>query len=170
MSEGKNGRPTKYRPEMDEQAEKLCLLGATNEQMADFFGVTVATIHNWKDANPSFLDAITRGKVIADAEIASALWNRARGYSHKAVKIMMVDKEVVHEEYTEHYPPDTQAASLWLRNRQPALWRDKTEVGVTDKDGNDVVALPPEEVARRLAFLFAQAEASEQRPEGTIVQ
>ena len=27
--------------------------------------------------------------------------------------------------YTEHYPPDTQAASLWLRNRQPRQWRDK---------------------------------------------
>jgi hypothetical protein len=26
------------------------------------------------------------------------------------------------------YPPDTAAASLWLRNRQPAKWRDKTDV------------------------------------------
>jgi hypothetical protein len=26
----------------------------------------------------------------------------------------------VNAPYTEHYPPDTQAASLWLRNRQPA--------------------------------------------------
>ncbi len=168
MSEVKTGRPTKYRPEMDEQAMKLCLLGATNEQIANFFGVAVATIHNWMDANPSFLDAITRGKVIADAEVASSLYNRALGYKHKAVKIMVVDKEVVHEEYTEHYPPDTQAASLWLRNRQPALWRDKTEVGVTDKDGNDVVSLAPEEVARRVAFLFAQADAD--RPEGTVIQ
>lgn len=31
-------------------------------------------------------------------------------------------------------------------------------------------ALPPQEVARRVAFLFAQAEAAEQRPEGTTVQ
>lgn len=168
MSEGKVGRPTKFRPEMVEQAEKLCLLGATDVQMADFFGISIQTLHNWKDTIPEFVEAITRGKVIADAEVASSLYNRALGYKHKAVKIMVVDKEVRHEEYVEHYPPDTQAASLWLRNRQPALWRDKTEVGVTDKDGNDV--LPPEEVARRLAFLFAQAEASGQRPEGTTVQ
>jgi hypothetical protein len=34
-------------------------------------------------------------------------------------------KEPVYAEYTEHYPPDTGAASLWLRNRQPEKWRDK---------------------------------------------
>ena len=29
--------------------------------------------------------------------------------------------------YVEHYPPDTAAASLWLRNRQPKLWRERSE-------------------------------------------
>jgi len=160
MSEESNtiGRPTKFKPEMVEQAKKLCLLGATDEKMADFFQVSVQTLYTWKETYPDFLEAITQGKVIADAEIASALWNRAKGYTHKAVKIMVVDKEVRHEEYAEHYPPDTQAASLWLRNRQPALWRDKTELGVTDKEGNDV-PLTAMDMARRAAFLFAQAEA-----------
>lgn len=31
------GRPTKYRPEFAEQARKLCLLGATDKELADFF-------------------------------------------------------------------------------------------------------------------------------------
>ena len=38
--------------------------------------------------------------------------------------------EIVITPTVKHYPPDTQAASLWLRNRQPQLWRDKTEVAV----------------------------------------
>jgi hypothetical protein len=29
---------------------------------------------------------------------------------------------------TKHYPPATQAASLWLRKRQPQLWSDKVDV------------------------------------------
>jgi hypothetical protein len=29
--------------------------------------------------------------------------------------------------YREHYPPDTAAASLWLRNRRSDKWRDKHE-------------------------------------------
>jgi hypothetical protein len=32
------GRPTKFCDEMCQQAWKLCLLGATDAQMADFFG------------------------------------------------------------------------------------------------------------------------------------
>jgi len=30
------GRPTNYHPEYAEQAYKLCLLGATDEQLGDF--------------------------------------------------------------------------------------------------------------------------------------
>jgi hypothetical protein len=39
---------------------------------------------------------------------------------------------VIKVPYEVHHPPDTQAASLWLRNRQPTLWRDKHQVDVTD--------------------------------------
>jgi hypothetical protein len=31
------GRPTKYKEEYNEQAYKLCLLGATDKELADFF-------------------------------------------------------------------------------------------------------------------------------------
>lgn len=121
------GRPTKYRKEFAEQTYKLTLLGATDAELADFFDVEEKTINSWKKAHPAFLQSITRGKAQADAEVAEKLFHRAKGYSHKAVKIFMPAgaKEPVYAEYTEHYPPDTQAASLWLRNRQPRKWRDK---------------------------------------------
>ena len=35
-------------------------------------------------------------------------------------------EHIVH--YTEHFPPDTAAAFIWLKNRQPHRWRDKKEV------------------------------------------
>ncbi|SDY78195.1 hypothetical protein [Nitrosomonas sp. Nm33] len=38
------GRPTSYRPEYAEQAYKLCLLGATDKQLAEFFNVVESTI------------------------------------------------------------------------------------------------------------------------------
>jgi hypothetical protein len=70
-----------------------------------------------------------RGKLEADANVAERLYKRALGYEHEAVKIFMPQgaDSPVYAPYTEHYPPDTQAASLWLRNRQPAKWRDKIE-------------------------------------------
>lgn len=123
------GRPTLYRKEYDEQARKLCLLGATDAELADFFGVVVSTIALWKVEHPKFSDAIARGKLIADAEVADKLYHRALGYSHDAVKIFMPQgaSGPVYAPYIEHYPPDTAAASLWLRNRQGGKWRDKQE-------------------------------------------
>lgn len=88
------------------------------------------TINNWKIAHPEFLQSINAGKADADARVAESMFKRAVGYSHDAVKIFMPAgaKEPVYADYTEHYPPDTAAGSLWLRNRQPAKWRDKTDV------------------------------------------
>jgi hypothetical protein len=119
------GRPTKYDPLYDDRAYKLCLLGATDVEIAAVFGTTQQTLCAWKKAHPSFLEALTRGKIDADAEVARSLYQRALGYSHPAVRIMQYDGVPIEVPYTEHYPPDTQAASMWLRNRQPAKWRDK---------------------------------------------
>jgi len=135
------GRPTAYREEYAEQVRKLCLLGATDKELADFFGVSEPTIHAWKAAHEEFLKSIRAGKDQADAEVADKLYHRARGYEHDAVKIFMPAGAdgPVYAPYTEHYPPDTQAASLWLRNRQPAKWRDKTEHELSGKDGAPLV-------------------------------
>lgn len=135
------GRPTLYRAEYVEQAFKLCLLSATDEQLANFFGVVKSTLELWQTKHPKFSDAIARGKLRADAEIAHSLYHRGKGYSHNAVKIFMPAgaAEPVYAPYVEHYPPDTQAASLWLRNRQPRLWRDKTEHEHSGPGGGAIV-------------------------------
>jgi hypothetical protein len=77
------------REEYDEQARKLCLLGATDAELADFFGVSEQTLNTWKKVHPKFLESMNRGKIIADAEVAEKLYHRACGYSHEAVKIFM---------------------------------------------------------------------------------
>ena len=125
----KIGRPTSFRPEFTEQAFRLALLGAVDEDMAEFFGVSIPTFYAWKKNHPEFLKALTRGKVEADATVAHSLYHRANGYSHNAVKIFMPAgaKEPVYAPYTEHFPPDTAAATLWLKNRQPDKWRDKID-------------------------------------------
>lgn len=125
------GRPTKYRKELCEQAYKLCLLGATDARIADLWGVSERVLHYWKHRHPEFLHALKNGREGADAEIAKALYHRAKGYSHKAVKIITVSEggnqgsRVEKVPYIEHYPPDTAAAFIWLKNR--AGWRDKQE-------------------------------------------
>ena len=122
------GRPSKYKPEYADQAYKFCLLGADDNKLAMLFEVDVATINRWKDAHAEFRESIKKGKDIADAEIAHALYHRAKGYSHKAVKIFQHQGEIITEEYIEHYPPDTGAAMAWLKNRQSRDWRDKQDI------------------------------------------
>lgn len=134
------GRPTAYRAEYAEQAYKLCLLGATDEDIAKFFGVAVSTVNLWKQKHGEFSEALKAGKMHADANVADRLFQRAMGYSHEAVKIMtraIGGGESVIEEvpYTEHYPPDTTAAIFWLKNRQPKLWRDKTQQELSGPEG-----------------------------------
>jgi hypothetical protein len=119
------GRPTEYIQEYDIQAYKLCLLGATDVQLADFFEVSEQTVNSWKQKFPSFLESLKKGKIQADAEIAEALFHRAKGYSHTAVKFFQNRSEIISKEYIEHYPPDTGAAFIWLKNR--AGWKDQVD-------------------------------------------
>jgi hypothetical protein len=125
---GAGGRPTKYKSEYAEQARKLCLLGATDEELASFFSVAVASIDNWKNVHPEFLGSLKAGKEQADAEVADKLYQRALGYSHPEEKIFNDSGTIVRAETTRHYPPDTAAAFIWLKNRQGNRWKDKQEI------------------------------------------
>lgn len=132
------GRPTKYKDEYAEQAYKLCLLGATNEQLADFFEVAVSTFHEWRLAHPDFQDAIKRGKLEADARVAQALFSRATGYVAPDVDIKMYEGTIIQTPTLKHYPPDATSMIFWLKNRQPDLWREKREAVEVDEDSGDI--------------------------------
>ncbi len=152
------GRPSKFDARFIDEAKKLAMLGATDEEMADFWGVSVPTLHGWRKQHRAFFKSTHEGKLIADAEVASSLYSRAIGHQHAAVKIFMPSgaEEPVYAPYTERYPPDTTAASLWLRNRQPTRWRDKTEVAA-EVNVNDITPPSPLDDARRTAFHLEQA-------------
>lgn len=123
-------RPSKYKEEYSEQAYKLCLLGATDKDLANFFEVDEATINRWKD-KPEFCESLKRGKMEADAVIAQKLFHRAKGYEHPEDKIFNDSGTPLIVPTTKHYAPDTTAAIFWLKNRQPKLWRDKQEIETT---------------------------------------
>jgi len=120
------GRPTPYKKEYAEQVYKFCLLGATDVQLSDFFGVCEKTINNWKKSHPEFLQSIKNGKERADAEIAQALYHRAKGYQHPEDKIFNDSGVPLIVPTIKHYPPDTGAAFIWLKNR--AGWKDKQNI------------------------------------------
>jgi len=98
----KAGQPTKFKPEFNEQVEKLCKLGATDEDLAGFFNVDKSTITNWKKVHPEFFASIKKAKMLADMDIAESLHEKARS-------------------------GDTVASIFWLKNRSAHAWRDRQE-------------------------------------------
>jgi len=112
--------------------------GATNREIAHALDVAEGTYYRWLHEHPELREASKLGKEAADERVEQSLYRRATGYSYDAIKIMQYEGAVIVEPYVEHVPPDTNAASLWLRNRKPAEWRDKTEV---EHSGNVVVEM-----------------------------
>lgn len=127
------GRPTDYQPEYAKQAEKLCALGATDEDIADFFNVSARTIYRWKHEHDEFCQALKIGKDAADSRVEMSLYHRAVGYTFDSEKLMTVSmgkdqgSTVERHPIKEHVPPDTTAAIFWLKNRKRGEWRDRID-------------------------------------------
>ena len=141
MSEEKaknlGGRPSLYDEKYNEQVFKLCLLGATDASIANFFNVTETTINNWKLDYPTFFESIKAGREEADAKVAQSLYNRALGYVGKKTITATNQGEITDVKVVDEYVgADTTAAIFWLKNRQPHIWRDKKEVDNTSSDGS----------------------------------
>jgi hypothetical protein len=124
----------------------LTLLGATDTQLAQVFNVSQTALDSWKEKKPEFLEAIQKGKMIADAKVAHSLYLAAIGYSHEDEVILtnrVKERDAktgrVVREFTEplrvktikNYPPNVTAAIKWLQSRQPERWGHKVQVDGT---------------------------------------
>lgn len=138
------GRPTKYKPEYAKEAEKLCALGATDAQLADFFEVAISTITLWKVTHPEFSASVKVPKAAADESVQESLYRRAMGYEHDEVDIRVVNGEIIQTPIRKYYPPDSTAMIFWLKNRKPTEWREKQEV---EHSGGLTVSLLPTDAA-----------------------
>ena len=72
----------------------------------------------------------------ADAEVAEKLYQRAKGHKHPETKVFCKDGKIVTYEATKHYPPDTGAAIIWLKNRRSNTWRDRNDF---TSDGEKII-------------------------------
>ncbi|HJQ55669.1 MAG TPA: hypothetical protein VJ890_02105 [Vineibacter sp.] len=115
---------TSYQSSYAADAERLCRLGATNDDLAEAFGVVEKTVRNWMRREPAFAKAVRRGKLDADMNVAESLYQRACGARQTERRVVRRDGKEVVTEITRELPPETRACAFWLKNRRPDLWRD----------------------------------------------
>ena len=100
----KVGRKSKYGDFVDRKG--LVLVrgwardGLTDVQIAKNIGITTSTLYEWKNKYSDFSEALKESKEVADFEVESALFKKAK-------------------------MGDVTAQIFWLKNRKPKQWRDK---------------------------------------------
>ena len=131
---GRGGRPTKYTPEFCEQIIDFMAEGYSVTAFAGSIRVSRATIYNWADEHPEFLDALQTAQAIA------ALWweDRLRAVAEKN-------------------EGNATAAIFGLKNRAADDWRDKQSHEHSGPDGG---AIQTEDVTKRDAESFTRSIAS----------
>lgn len=136
------GRPSKYKPEFVDQCYKLCLLGHTDRELGDFFGVADSQICRWADKYPEFGDARAEGKSVADSKVAQALYKRALG--GQTVVKQKLDKFGDIHDLTEELPVDVRACETWLSSRRGDKWNPKQQVEHSGQVQTDMTFLMTE--------------------------
>lgn len=99
------------------------MLGLTNQELADRFGVGISTIEDWLRDVPEFSKAVYAGREGADAQVANAIFRAAIGYEHHEDDIRTVSlggnagSEIVVTPTIKRYAPNDRAASIWINTR-----------------------------------------------------
>ena len=110
----RTGRKSKYAEFVERKGlvlvEGWARDGLTDDQIAHNIGISRATYYDWKNKHPDFLDALKRSKEVADYEVESALFKKAK-------------------------LGDVTAQIFWLKNRRPDKWRDKADMTLTPSNG-----------------------------------
>lgn len=139
---------SRYNPDYhDNWAWSLAVKGATNEEIAEAFGINVRTFIRWKERYESLAEAVDEGKNTADSNVERSLYQRAIGYTvTDTEKIVDMDKDgnvkPVRIKTTEkNIVPDVMAQMYWLNNRQRKHWSQKQEVDLTANGGKDDVII-----------------------------
>lgn len=139
---------SKYNPEYhDDWAWSLAIKGATNDEIAEAFGISTRTFIRWKQEHESLNDAVERGKNIADSKVEKALYQRALGYQiTDTEKTIDMDKDgnpkpVRIKNTTKNIVPDTMAIMYWLNNRKRTQWAQRQEVAISAGDDSEDVLI-----------------------------
>jgi hypothetical protein len=160
MAKRKKGRPKgsdDYANVVNlEQVVLLAKQGFTDKQFALFYGVSDSTFEHWKLTHPDFFRVLKDAKFNCDELVERSLFHRAMGYEHYEDHI---DANGI-TPTIKHYPPDATSMIFWLKNRQHARWRDRSEQDINLRGDMKIDSLTEEEKTKRAADILRRLKVS----------
>lgn len=126
------------RPDIYDQVRNYTMLGATELELAEFFGVDNDTWLFWVFHSAPLRNALEEGGIAADAKVAAAMYRRAVGYDYKRQRLVVSkagEGKVV--ELDTHVPADVRAGEFWLTNRSKR-WANRSVSTPPEGDGTPV--------------------------------
>ena len=126
--------------------------GARNQDIADYFGVSIKTVEGWIRNKPEFAEAVRRGRVLKGLKVAESLYKRATGFtyfetivSNRTIKEYneqgkplrtIIEPVEIQVEKTVH--PEAWAAHKVLSILHREIWADSTNVNVDHRHSGDI--------------------------------
>jgi hypothetical protein len=114
-----------FLPDKEHLVRMIAMKGATDDEIADQFGVSREVFQNWRKAYPSFDKALDQGRLSVDGDITYALYKNAVGYHYEEDQSTPKGGVVRVERFARG---ETDAQKYWLQNRRPDLWGTTTRI------------------------------------------
>ena len=165
------GRPTSYRPEFAGRVTTMCMLGLTNAEIGERFGVSKSSIEEYIVKVDEFRRAVYKGREGADEMVVNSLFKSAHGFTHPEDDIRTValgnnqGSEIVITKTVKHYPPNERAIAHWLHVKQRARFPSPNSA-LAQGDGTpmDLAAQARAAVRAALRTVAAASEEAEDVP------
>ena len=129
------------------RARELARQGMIDAEIAKGLGISLATYYRWQERNGEFREAIKEGKRKPNEEVEASLFKRAMGFEYTEVEAVPDGKggQAVKRAVRKLIPADPACMIFWLKNRDPARWRDVRDIRTQVFQGDGYQGLSPEQ-------------------------
>lgn len=109
-----------FLPDNEHLVRMIAMRGATDDEIADTFGVSRTLFQRWRKAYPGMTKAIEDGRTSVDADMLYSLYKEGIGYKYEEEQSTAKGGVVAVSRYAR---PSVDAIKYWLNNRQNTHWK-----------------------------------------------
>jgi hypothetical protein len=109
-------------------AKTIASLGVDDQDFANAFNVSLATIAEWEQEHPEFAKARKAGVAALRDNLERAIIRRALGYTVEREKVLQCEGKIEVVSYKEHIPADVSALMFVMMNRKPRRWKHHSKI------------------------------------------